>query len=291
MADYTLWHGDCLEEMDRIEAGSVDAIFSDPPYPYIKREYGYWTEAEWLPMMQEVVRQSRRILKPTGSAVFILQPNSEKVGKMRLWLWKFMVWAGEEWGIVQDAYWWNPATLPTVHTHRDTGLMRPSVKMCLWLGLSNCFRNQDAILWEETQHNVARRAVARSELRYAPSGVHNRDDRLTQAALDRGGVTPYNILPIPNTDSQSSAGFHGHGAGTPLKLADWWLRYISKPGDTVLDMFAGTSTTGVAALPLGRNYIGIERLEKYYLIAHQRLAPIAAELRGELNHLPMFADS
>lgn len=285
---YTLWLGDCLDILQTIESGSIDAIFSDPPYPYIKRDYGYWTEAEWLPMMQEVVRQSRRILKPHGSAVFILQPNSEKVGKMRLWLWKFMVWAGEEWGIVQDAYWWNYAAMPTVHNQVGNGLMRSSIKPCLWLGDENCYRNQLAVMWSASEAAKTDKRVKRMS---SPSGHNVLKSRMNDRAKIEGISTPFNLLPITNTDSQNGAGAHGHGAGTPLKLADWWLRYISKPGDTVLDMFSGTGTTGVAALPLGRNYIGIERLEKYHLVAHQRLARVTAELRGELNHLPMFAEA
>ena len=132
MTDYTLHCGDCLEYMATMPDNSVDAIISDPPYPMIKRDYGMMTESAWMDMMQEVVRQSRRILKPTGSAVFILQPNSEKVGKMRLWLWEYMVWGGKEWNIVQDAYWWN-TTSRTVGVSQF-GLMRPSIKYSIWIG-------------------------------------------------------------------------------------------------------------------------------------------------------------
>ena len=57
-------------------------------------------------LMREVVRESRRILKPKGSAVFIFQPNYEKIGKMRLWLWEFLLWAAKEWNLIQDVYWW-----------------------------------------------------------------------------------------------------------------------------------------------------------------------------------------
>lgn len=282
---YTLWLGDCLDILPTIETGSVDVIFSDPPYPFIRRDYGYWTEAEWMPMMQEVVRQSRRILKPTGSAVFVLQPNSEKVGKMRLWLWRFMVWAGEEWGIVQDAYWWNMSALPNVHSHNDIGLLRPSVKSCLWLGNENCYRCQSEIMWTASDYTMNDKRESRA-LGYRPSGYSFREGRSRERAKASGLSTPYNLIPMSNGQGRDN-----HGAATPLPLADWWLRYISKPSDTVLDMFSGTGTTGVAALPLGRNYIGIERLEKYHLVAEQRLAPIAAELRGELTHLPMFAEA
>lgn len=291
MNDYQLVHGDCLEELAKLESGSVDAIFSDPPYPYIKREYGYWTEAEWMLMMQEVVRQSRRVLKPHGSAVFVLQPNSEKVGKMRLWLWRFMVWAGEEWGIVQDAYWWNFVTLPngaaTIY-----GLMRQSLKYCLWLGNPDCYKNQLAILWEESQENIAQRLSGRADNQNLPSGHSVKRRRTLEAAFNRGGVTPFNVLPISNTESQSSAGAYGHGAGTPLKLADWWLRYIAKPGGVVLDPFSGTGTTGVAARRLGLDYIGIERIEKYHEVAQHRLATALDDkpkpAKKPVEDLPMF---
>ena len=73
---------------------TVDAIITDPIYPEVHREYGRISEGDWHAMMRDVVTECRRVLKPKGSAVFIFQPNYEKIGKMRLWLWEFMAWAG-----------------------------------------------------------------------------------------------------------------------------------------------------------------------------------------------------
>lgn len=277
---YTLHCGDCLDILPTIADASVDCVISDPPYPMIKRDYGMMTEAAWFEMMQEVVRQSRRILKPTGSAVFILQPNSEKVGKMRLWLWEFMLWAGKEWGIVQDAYWWNTTTMPQGGVFM--GLLRASIKPCVWLGNDKCYRNQDSVLWEESFRNAQIRAQSRinndDKLRYYPSGTHLRVSRTVESAAERGGVTPFNLLPIPNANSTDSAGSHGHGAGTPLKLADWWTRYICPTGGTVCDMFAGTGTMGLAALQNGCNFVGIEKMPQYAEIARQRLEQATQQL-------------
>ena len=90
------------------------------------------SEAEWHELMKTVVTECRRVLKPKGSAVFVLGPNSEKVGKMRLWLWEFVAWAGREWNLVQDCYWWAIDVLPLGGISRKQGLMRPSVKdLCL----------------------------------------------------------------------------------------------------------------------------------------------------------------
>ena len=124
-----LIHGDCRKELKNIASGSVDCILSDPIYPEIDRQYGRLTEEQWLDLMKDVVRESRRVLKPKGSAVFIFQPNYDKIGKMRLWVWEFMVWAGREMGLIQDVYWWNIDALPLAGTNRKYGLLRHSVKI------------------------------------------------------------------------------------------------------------------------------------------------------------------
>jgi hypothetical protein len=267
--------GDCIERMAEIESGSVDAIVTDPPYPEISRPYGRMTEAEWDAMMRRLIPECRRVLKPTGSAVFILQPNSERVGRMRPWLWEFMAWTTREWGMVQDAWWWNPSSPPNVHCQRTRGLMRPSVKACVWLGDPICYRNQDEVLWTQSQANAAVDRTDRA-LRMLPSGLSLRRGRCAGVAEERGGVTPFNLLPIANTNSSNSAGSHGHGAGTPINLADWWTRYISPPGGVILDPFAGSGTMGLAAINRGRSFIGIERDPGYFVIAERRIAEARA---------------
>lgn len=85
-----LIHGDCRRELKKLPDKSVDLLLCDPPYPEIDREYGRLTEADWHEMMRVVVTEGRRVLKPTGSMVVIIQPNFETVGKMRLWAWEFV---------------------------------------------------------------------------------------------------------------------------------------------------------------------------------------------------------
>jgi DNA modification methylase len=273
--DCKLILGDCLDVMRTLKAGSVDAVVTDPPYPCIKRSYGTWTEAEWFDLMWAVVPECMRVLKPTGSAVFILQPNSERVGRMRTWLWEFMAWVGKEWGIVQDAWWWNYALYPMGGAPAH-GLMRGSLKACVWIGPESCYRDQESVLWEESQLTTARRLHARAGkwLHSKPgAGGHHVDDcRMYGAAERRQGVTPFNVLPFPNADRSTSAGAHGHCAGTPLALCSWWVRYLCPRGGTVLDPFSGSATVGLAALNRGARYVGIERLRIYHDIARRRLA-------------------
>ena len=277
MGDVTLYCGDCLDILPTLPSESVDCVITDPPYPHIKRDYGTWTTEEWWALIVEgMVPEVRRILKPTGSAVFILQPNSEHVGQMRGWLWEFMAWVCREWNMVQDVYWWNPVVMPNVHTTRG-GLMRNSVKICTWVGSSDCFRRQNSVLWTEAESSKARYAQARisgeeeNGLTYHPSGHHKRWKTIRMAAERRGGVTPFNMLPFANTNSSSSAGANGHGAGTPLKLADWWTRYICPPDGTVLDPFVGSGTMVLAALQNGCSGIGIDKEQRYIDIAQKRV--------------------
>lgn len=68
-----------------------------------------------------------------------------------------------------------------------------------------------------------------------------------------------------------------HTTQKPLSLMLELVSLFTDPGDVVLDPFAGSGTTGVACLRLGRRFIGIERDAKYAQVARERLA---AEVRG-----------
>ena len=220
-------------------------------------------------MMEETVVECRRVLKPNGSALFILQPNAEKMGKMRLWLWRFVVWAGENWNLVEDVYWWNPSAIPSRGAKREVGLMRPSVKWCVWLGEPDCYRRQDNVLWTPSDSLAAKR---REDMvrRISPSGGTCRSNTMTAAADERGGTTPFNLIPISPTGQPGGA--EHHPASTPYDVAAWWCRYILPPGGVLLDPFCGSGTMLVAGLDHGASkVIGIDKEKKYLAIAKRRI--------------------
>ena len=63
-----------------------------------------------------------------------------------------------------------------------------------------------------------------------------------------------------------------HPGLTSLKMTKRVLRYFSKPGDTVVDLFSGTGTTAVACIEMSRNFVGCEINPDYFAIAQRRIA-------------------
>lgn len=269
---FTIYFADCRDIISNI---AYDSVVTDPPYPAISRDYGMWTEKEWHHLMREVTLQIRENIALTGSAVFILQANSERIGRMRSWLWEYMAWAAREWNQIQDVWWWNYTAPPTAHCQKKWGLMRPSVKACVWLGDPSCYKNQDNILWEESDANRAARLQNRWELKKSPSGMSMRGGRAAKSSLTRGGVTPFNLIPFANTNSKTSSGSLGHGAGTSEAVTDWWTRYITPDAGILLDPFCGAGTAGVSAIKRGAKFIGIEKEEKYCEITVKRLLSLS----------------
>lgn len=269
IAATTLLHGDCRDLLPTLPPASADLALFDPPYPEVSREYGRLTEPDWHDLMRAVVRECRRVLKPSGSMVVVLQPNYERLGRMRLWPWEFVLWAAKEWNLIQDVYWHVPDALPSAGTDRDTGLLKTSVKWNVWLGPADCYRNQQAVLRTPSEPVTTRQRP--EDLKAGPSGRTRRTGRMHRAALERGGSVPPNCLVIPK--NPGSPGSEGHPAVTPLAVCEFWVKYLLPPGGTVLSPFCGSGTELLAGLNHGAgNVIGIEREMRYIEIARRRVA-------------------
>ena len=72
-----------------------------------------------------------------------------------------------------------------------------------------------------------------------------------------------------------------HKNQKPLHLMARMIEFLTQPGDTILDPFMGSGTTGVACVQTGRNFIGIEIDEGYYNIAKARIEKAQAEMVQE----------
>lgn len=75
----------------------------------------------------------------------------------------------------------------------------------------------------------------------------------------------------PNILKFNRTGNKLHPTQKPVDLLEYLISKFSDEGETILDMFAGSGSTGVAAVNLNRNFIGIELDEEYFKIASDRI--------------------
>jgi site-specific DNA-methyltransferase (adenine-specific) len=86
----------------------------------------------------------------------------------------------------------------------------------------------------------------------------------------KGETTAYDP-PLPNSILEIKSQKGKHATQKPTGLIEWCLKYYSKEGDTILDPTMGSGSTGVACKNMNRNFIGIEKDEKIFNSAVERL--------------------
>ncbi len=159
----------------------------------------------------------------------------------------------------------------------------PSIGMAL---LRNGFRLLNDIIWEKPNPppNLGRRTFTHSTeiilwASKAPKGSRHKYtfsyDEMRQENGGKQMKTVWRFAPPGRTEKQ----FGRHPTQKPVALMDRCIRASTHPGDIVLDPFAGSDSTGVAALKAGRHFIGIEIDESYMGIGMKRLEQIAAQRR------------
>ena len=85
--------------------------------------------------------------------------------------------------------------------------------------------------------------------------------------VGREYVYPTNVLHMA-----TECGYKGHPATFPKQLPSWFIKLFTDPGDTVLDPYAGSGTTSVAAKELKRCSVAIETQENFCAIIRERLS-------------------
>ena len=88
-------------------------------------------------------------------------------------------------------------------------------------------------------------------------------------------VYPNNVLHMATESSNKN-----HSAVFPVALPTWFIKLFTLPGDVVLDPFLGSGSTAVAALALGRHYVGVDINAEYVELANYRLSKTLAGLPG-----------
>ena len=257
---------------------------TSPPYPRIRREYGRWEELDWLRWMRAVVRSARRVLKESGSMVFVIGPNVRAAGSLAPWPYQFILdLFAADLNVVQDAYWVKVCRPPTAAIAK--GYLRDAVEWCVWIGSPDCYRDRASVLLEYAEStkrlmDLARRSRLEDGRRVSPGGISINRSRMLR---DRGGATPLNAVATANAGREAM----GHPAAFPKALAEFWIKYLCPPGGVVLDPFAGSGTTCAVAKRLGRRWVGVEKIATYARKARQRVreapGPELSTTGGELS--------
>lgn len=154
----------------------------------------------------------------------------------------------------------------------------PSVGMAL---LQNGFRLLNDIIWEKPNPppNLGRRTFTHSTevvlwASKAPKGSrHKYTFNYADMRQENGGKQMKTVwrFKAPGPDEKR---FGKHPTQKPVALITRCLRASTHPGDVVLDPFVGSGSTGVAALGLGRDFIGIDADEAFVAISARRLSQV-----------------
>jgi len=105
---------------------------------------------------------------------------------------------------------------------------------------------------------------------------HTTSRKVSTFHFELGQHPDYFVHCIPPKKSKSD-GIRQHPCQKPVKLMEWLISYLSNENDTILDPFAGSGTTGVAAINLNRKCILIEKSPHYYSVIISRLKPLLSQ--------------
>ena len=267
--------------------GQAQLIFTSPPFPLNrKKKYGNHTGEEYRRWLAGFAAPFVGFLKGDGSIAIELgnswEPGSPSMSVLALRALLDFLEAGAL-TLCQQFVCSNPARLPSP---------------AQWVNVER-IRVKDAfthVWWMSTTDRP--KADNRRVLKdYSPdmqrllqSGKYNAGRRPSEHSIgarsfltDNGGAIPANVIAVPDDDLAASnvieasntrgkdpylkhckeQGITPHPARMPAKLAEFFIKFLTEPGDWVIDPFAGSNVTGYVAESLGRQWISIEPNPEY----------------------------
>lgn len=268
--------GDVREVLPTLPDASVSLVFTSPPFALRRQKaYGNVGAAEYVDWFLPIAEQIHRILRDDGSFVMELGGawNPGK-GTRSLMPYELLLRLGKWFHLAQDFYWYNPSRLPSPAewvTIRRTRV-KEAVTTIWWLAKSS---------EPQADNRQVLKPYSRSMKRllkdgYQPAMRPSQHEIGPHFRKDNGGAIPPNILIVPNTRSQDAyiqrcraANLPVHPARFPKELPEFFVKFLTRPGQMVLDPFAGSNTTGRVAEFLDRRWLAIEINPDY--IAGSRL--------------------
>lgn len=255
MATCDLRLGDCLDVMAGFDTGCIDLTVTSPPYDNLRTYNGSlndWMEGKWKAIIAELYR----VTKDGGVVVWVVGDatinGSETGTSFRQALWAMecgfrlhdtMIYEKAGSGACGSnyAYWQAFEYMFVLSKGKPKSVNRIADVQNLRAG-TVCTKGRIAANGNEK--DTRRRIVPETSVRtnvWRYQAGNNGDDKVS------------------------------HPARFPEALARDHILSWSNEGDTVLDPFLGSGTTGKKAILHGRNFIGIEREPEYFAIAQRRI--------------------
>jgi len=247
----TFYQGDCLEILQGIESGSVDCIFTSPPYNIGKEYEEMMIVEEYVEWSNVWIKECFRVLKYNGAFIlnvgYLSVPNKGRAIPIPYILFPIL----SNFYLQQEVVWNYGAGVAC------RNYLSPRNEKILWLVKDN------------TDYTFNLNEIRDKNVKY-PNQKKNGKLRCNPNGKNPSDV--WNIPKVTSGKNRASKERQTHPAQTPIELAERCLLGFSNKGDNILDPFMGSGTTGVACKKTGRHFIGIEKDEKYFEIAVSRVS-------------------
>lgn len=238
MPSVNLMHGDALDLMESLEAGSIDLICSDLPYGTTQN---IWDKI--LPL-NRMWSSFYRVLKPEGLIVLTAaQPFTSILVSSNMDNFKY------------DLVWEKTIGSGQLNVKRQPIRIHETILVFGRKGKKSVYN-------EQKETGYAPYKITRKNVK--SDGCYGAQK--PSIKVSDGTRHAKSIIKISNPRIRN-----GHTTQKPEQLMSHLIRMYSNPGDIVLDPTMGSGTTGVSAVLEGRSFIGIEIKKTYFNIAKNRI--------------------
>ncbi len=259
------YQGDSLEVLRKLPSDSVSLVLTSPPFALRRRKaYGNVDASQYVEWFWPFAVEIHRVLDDGGSFVFDLGGAWNRgSGTRSLYQYELILRLSRIFHLAQEIYWYNPSKLPTPAewvTIRRTRV-KDAVNTLWWLSKTDSPRADNRRVLRPYSPSMRRLLRDGYQTAKRPSqhdiGPHFR--------RDNGGAIPPNLLQVPNTRSSDeyfrrcrAAGLPIHPARFPAPVPEFFINFLTEPGQLVLDPFAGSNMTGHVAERLERRWMSVE---------------------------------
>ncbi len=270
--------GNAKELLATLAPESADLVITSPPFALQrKKEYGNKDQDEYVDWLLEFGELVFRVLKESGSFVLDLGGAYKKRRPVRsLYNYRVLIRMCDECGfnLAEEFFWHNPAKLPSPieWVNKRKIRVKDSVNTVWWFSKSD-FPKADVKKVLVPYSARMKKLLKDPDAFYQPKKRPSGHDISKGFGNGNGGAIPPNLLQFPNTNSNSQylrmckeLSAKKHPARFPAKLPRFFIDFLTERNDLILDIFAGSNTTGEVAEAKGRRWIACD-LDRDYLAA------------------------